>query len=843
MQAISPRPSILGFLLAASSVIIAASQCFGESAADSWLSEALVLPSGGRFGRTAFRIDPIEASVVRGDWKTPHVDDSVQWGTNGFRTWISATANAEGWFTNSALRGGYASFTYNAPAYQVLLLTAAGHNMVYLNGEPHAGDIYEYGYTTIPVRVRPGTNEFLFAAGRGRLRLKLSPPQQPVYIDNQDSTLPDLIAGRASEVWGAVRVINTTTNSIQHLQLTATTAGKHRIVTDLPTLPPLSTRKVGFRIQNPGHAATNTLRVELVITGTDLDRNRTSTRSSLSLRLLKAGDKHKETFISEIDGSVQYYAITPAHPESETSPVRALVLSTHGASVEASGQAAAYSHKSWAHLVAPTNRRPYGFDWEDWGRLDALEVLQTAQSRYHTDPRLTYLTGHSMGGHGTWQLGATFPDRFAAIAPSAGWISFFSYAGGRRDESTNAVRALFQRAANPSDTLLLASNYLQHGIYVLHGDADDNVPVSEARTMKKVLEGFHHEFLYHEQPGAGHWWGNVCVDWPPIFDLFSKRQIPHRTAVRHVQFITANPGISSRCHWLNLEAQERSLSPSRIDIEWDSERQAFKGQSENVVRLSLDTETLAPNKTVSVVLDGQSLTNLVISRSANRLWLERRKGLWTPIPKPSLSVKGPHRSGPFKEAFQHRMLFVYATHGTPQENAWAVAKSRFDSEAFLYRGNASVDVIPDTEFTLRSTRDRGVVLYGNASNHSAWDLLLKDSPIQPRRDGIQIGNRSIAGSKLACLFLRPRPDSDIASVAVVGGSGIEGLRLTDRLPYFLAGVAFPDCTVFDSETLTAGADGIRVAGFFGNDWSVEHGEFAWKPASQGLSLHSQTAAP
>jgi len=27
-------------------------------------------------------------------------------------------------------------------------------------------------------------------------------------------------------------------------------------------------------------------------------------------------------------------------------------------------------------LVAPTNRRPYGYDWEDWGRADALEVLE-----------------------------------------------------------------------------------------------------------------------------------------------------------------------------------------------------------------------------------------------------------------------------------------------------------------------------------------------------------------------------------------------------------------------------------------------------------------------------------
>ena len=55
------------------------------------------------------------------------------------------------------------------------------------------------------------------------------------------------------------------------------------------------------------------------------------------------------------------------------------------------------------------------------------------------------------------------------------------------------------------------------GVYVLHGDADDNVPVSQARQMREVLGTFHPDFSYHEQPGAGHWWGSACVDWPPLF--------------------------------------------------------------------------------------------------------------------------------------------------------------------------------------------------------------------------------------------------------------------------------------------------------------------------------------
>src|SRR5262249_37686614 len=172
-------------------------------------------------------------------------------------------------------------------------------------------------------------------------------------------------------------------------------------------------------------------------------------------------------------------------PSSVSNPHSlALFLTLHGAGVEAIGQADAYEAKAWGHLVAPTNRRPYGFDWEDWGRRDAIEVLELAQRELGTDPRRTYLTGHSMGGHGVWQVGATFPDRFAAIGPSAGWISFRSYGGQAAPANPTPVQSMLLRAASPGDTLALERNYAEQGVYILHGSADDNVPPSEARTMR-----------------------------------------------------------------------------------------------------------------------------------------------------------------------------------------------------------------------------------------------------------------------------------------------------------------------------------------------------------------------
>src|SRR5262249_59471537 len=122
----------------------------------------------------------------------------------------------------------------------------------------------------------------------------------------------------------------------------------------------------------------------------------------------RPGQTHKRAFRSAIDGSVQYYSWVPAQPAPNGDGKAALVLTLHGAAVEATGQAACFAPKPGVHVVAPTNRRPFGFDWEDWGRLDALEVLDLTQEQLGTDRRRTYLTGHSMGGHGTWHLGVTY---------------------------------------------------------------------------------------------------------------------------------------------------------------------------------------------------------------------------------------------------------------------------------------------------------------------------------------------------------------------------------------------------------------------------------------------------
>jgi len=728
-------------------------------------------------------------------------------------------------------RGQYLYAPIESDADRVLILNAGGQRDTYVNGQPRGGDVYNRGDVHVPIQLHKGTNSMFFRAGRGSFKVRLYEPPAPTFINTADMTLPDLVVGQAVDTWGAVIVINATNEPAEGLTLVAKMPGLAEVATPIPTIPPLSIRKTGFRLQGSAPSSTGDVTGSLELHGSDTEAVH---GIDLKLKVVPAEANHKVTFVSDVDGSVQYFGLRPAVPLSPDHPDPAIVLSCHGASVQAIGQSAAYSTKSWFHIVAPTNRRPYGYDWEDFGRMDAMEVLDIAKKTLEHDPSRIYLTGHSMGGHGTWHLGVTYPDQFAAIGPSAGWLSRSSYGRRRGDEAeTSAMQALLDRVRLSGETLELAANLKQLAVYILHGADDDNVPASQARTMAETLTEMHHDWYYHEERGMGHWWGNeyndggsACVDWPFMFDSFARHALAPSTAVREVEFVTGNPGVSSSCHWLGIEGQIKHLAISKAHVEVWPQKRVFKGTTENVAVLRLDVEHLRSKEPITVELDGQSLSDIAYPQ-AGALWLANEDGRWRCISKPSLRNKGPHRYGAIKDELKHRFLFVYGTTGTAEENAWSFAKARYDAETFWYRGNASAQTVPDTAFDPARFADRTVVIYGNAQSNAAWKSLLSDSPVQVRRGTVTVGDRFFEGDDLSAIFVQPRPDSDIASVVVVSGTGPTGMRSTYPVSFFPSFVRFPDCVIarVDSQQRN-GKENVAV-GYFGLDWSVNNGEFAY----------------
>jgi len=805
------------------------------------LKEALMLPLHGFDANRIIASDAMTALMETGRWKTPLENDLLTFNGKTVGSWKKINAPENGWFGVDSLTNAYVEAQYKSDKNEIVLLEAMGHGLVYVNGVAYSGNPYRtqdkydfsgprFDYWLLPVKVNKGNNELAFICNReGVLKIKIHRGAKGLYLVGPDITVPDIIVNQPVNMYGAIPVINATEETLTGLYVKTGIEGSNPEYYSVKQLNPLSIYKTPFLIKLPAQQNEGVINFIIEIIKKDDQGEKVLASKTIELNVVKPGDKHKETFISKLDNSVQYYAVTP--PENLNCKP-ALFLSLHGAGVEAINQARAYNFKNWGYIVCPTNRRPYGYNWENWGRLDALEVYNIAMNKFNIDSNRVYLTGHSMGGHGTWQLGINYPDKFAAVGPGAGWVSIWSYRQRGATDSSD-VRKMLLRSLKHSDTYSFATNLKQDGIYIIHGDADDNVPPQQAKSMIDVLSKFHKDYVYYEQPGAGHWWDNSdepgadCVDWLPMFDFFAHHSTPDKYKIKTIDFATANPAITSSNYWIEILNQTEQQQMSKINIKVEPGNRKFIGTTSNIERLSIDASILPAGKPVTVNLDNQTLADVTIPAD-NKIYLYNEKGKWQLSVKQSEDKKYPGRLGNFREALNNNVVFVYGTNGNSEENKWAYNKTRFEAEKLWYQGNGSIEVIADKQFDADKYKDRNVVLFGNSKTNSAWSVLLKDSPVQVTNKKVKIGNKEFEGKDIACLFIRPRTDSKIASVAVLTGTGIEGMRLADLAQFSHPYVSFPDILVYNSGVLKSDDEGVKCAGYFGNNWSVESGDILIK---------------
>ena len=409
--------------------------------AESALTSLLVLEPFGKAARTLWNVDPVEAARVKGTLAVPVEGGVVTAADGATRAWRRVQAGEGGAYReDAAWEGGYGYTAVPSEAEEVRLLCVSGPARLFWNGEPRVGDVYGTIEARLPVLLKRGANTLLLRFGRGAPRLRWMKPPAPLFFDAHDATLPDVLpdmlpaaAGGARATrpcWIGVLLFNATGQQAAALEVETAVAGAPPLVQKVVPPPPYGLRKLPLQVTLPSTVPGPTVEVVVRVRGA-------AEALRLSLDVKPADATHKRTFVSGIDGSVQYYAWRRPGPGRAEGSSRRCVLSLHGARVEA-GQARAYAAKRLV-IVAPTNRRPYGFDWEGWGRHDAREVLKARRPIVHDPPRV-YLTGHSMGGHGIWSLGAD-PGHWAAIAPSAGWPDFWSYAGAPGPHPTPRGRA------------------------------------------------------------------------------------------------------------------------------------------------------------------------------------------------------------------------------------------------------------------------------------------------------------------------------------------------------------------------------------------------------------------
>ncbi len=104
-----------------------------------------------------------------------------------------------------------------------------------------------------------------------------------------------------------------------------------------------------------------------------------------------------------------------------------------------------------------------------WSKDILLGLLDDITNRYAVDTGKVYLTGLSMGGYGTWELGCAYPERFAAIVPVCG--------GG---DLLPVIPAILSMDGKSQALKTL-------GVWAFHGGKDPVVPTEESERMVNWL--------------------------------------------------------------------------------------------------------------------------------------------------------------------------------------------------------------------------------------------------------------------------------------------------------------------------------------------------------------------
>jgi poly(3-hydroxybutyrate) depolymerase len=710
-----------------------------------------------------------------------------------------------------------------APERTVALVHSQRLSTFWINETKYLGEPY-YANFPVPVVLEKGLNRVLLRVG-GKIgvqtKFAVTPTQAPALFVGDD-TLPDLNRDQPNaEELLATTVLNPQETWLRGatLHFPATEWFEEQTVR-LPDLPPFGVHKSPVQLRRTLRKPAASLQSISQPVWVLNHQGERLAEHQLTLRVLSRREAQQQTFRSAMDHSVQYYGLRFPAAYQEEQPY-GLIVSLHGAGVEALHLAADYSPKDWAFVVTPTNRRRFGFDWQDWGREDALEVIAEVRRRFQIDPNRIYLAGASMGGQGTWHIGLHHPSLFAALAPQAGWTNFRTYTPAVFWESEAFTpprfRGLQTQLRASTDNPFFVPNAQHLPTVITQGGLDRTVPPFHARIYRSLLAQRNHKVLYRELPDKEHWWneprvngvGADAVDNPEIINFLKKQQ--REPLPKEVQFRLVDLSLNHEFYWLTVLQQERPWELTTGTATVAANRVTLETQNVRQIQLRLPP-ALIPSSSATVTWNGVS----------HPVTLEKSRVV-TLGEAPQGVSKTPTRYGPLKGAFLAPFVLVYGTQGTPEETARLMRSARALAHLYWRRANASPQIYADTDLPDALEQSHNLILLGSPARNRVTRRVMQNFPItitpDPTSESVLFGERRLRG-ELGLALVYPNPAAPQRLVGIFAGTSVElGAQALTFQPLY-SGSSTPDYVIFDETVSQYGWGGVIEAGLFDSQWQL-----------------------
>lgn len=437
------------------------------------------------------------------------------------------------------------------------------------------------------------------------------------------------------------------------------------------------------------------------------------------------------------------------------------------------------------------------------GDRDIIRVIELAKKALSVDPDRVYLTGDSMGGWGTWNVGMRHPDLFAALAPIFGGTD---YHASLSEQALAALSPLNRFASEKTSSWAMADAFLHMPILVHHGDVDQSVPVGFSRWGVRLLQRWGYNVRYVEMPGYAHEDLNVMENVIAWFLQHRRVSNPAHVRVRSTELPNAS------AYWVKIDQAAAPNDFMAADAEAVSPN-VIRLDTQNALALTLSpgAALVNPAQPVKVVWNGEART---LKMDAGRLTL--RAAGYQPAP----GEKNAQIAGPIRDVINTPFAIVVGT----------ASSDPLMKEAVRKKGEAIVEVwkqwqrqpprifqdseIPDAD----AARYSLILVGGPAENLVARRLKL---PIEIAADRIQLGPRSfpVTDGLLQAIF--PSPLNPQRYVLVAAPTSPQGMSYWS--PGNIRSLEY-DFTIEDgrpSSQTVAFTDVWVAGGWFNQRWQVD----------------------